>query len=163
LVAEAGERLRDEVTPLMITAVPEAGRAYVVGAEPAEETVIVPPGVRVWDPITKADVELAEMVEEPTTRYGVGAGVAWTFTFWMFCVAPLMITADPVLGRTYVVGAEPAPVFMTVSLKYTGIPHVYVVLYMICLQLLQLRNNTPFPKKIILDQLVIIVSLSRLL
>jgi len=44
---EAGETLRDEVTPLMITAVPEAGRAYVVGAEPGEEIVIEPPRVRV--------------------------------------------------------------------------------------------------------------------
>ena len=96
LVAEAGERLRAEVAPLTITAVLEAGRAYVVGADPAEDTVIVPPGVRVCDPMTKADAELAEMVEEPTTRYGVGAGA---LILWMLCVAPFMITADPVLGR----------------------------------------------------------------
>jgi hypothetical protein len=52
--------------------------------------VIAPPGVRVWPPITKAELEFAVMLELPTTTTaGIGTvGVAWT---------PLMITALPSL------------------------------------------------------------------
>jgi hypothetical protein len=60
------------VTPLITTAAAEARSTYVVGTELGPAAMMVPPGVRVCDPITYKDAELTEMVEEPATKYAFG-------------------------------------------------------------------------------------------
>jgi hypothetical protein len=76
---------------------------------------MVPPGVSVALPITKFEAELAVIVVPPTVNIAAGVLTTGTLEVWMPCVAPLMITADPVAGRTNVVGdAPPEPGTITV-------------------------------------------------
>jgi hypothetical protein len=62
---------RASVTPLMIIAVAEVGRTYVIGEDvPEPEMTTVPPGVSVELPILKPDTELPVNVVPSAVNIG---------------------------------------------------------------------------------------------
>ena len=79
------------------------------------------PGFSVWPSITNCEAEFSKKVDEPMTMNGVVVGIVIavimpageTVLELMASVAPLMITDDPEVGRTKVVG-PPGPVTVRV-------------------------------------------------